>query len=171
MRFEQWLATLLDHPESQVKILLTDSTALHFLIAWSIFESKCFKGFIKINDLEAFAAQVVGESFDIAMIDEVADHFHARYQDRNLLKNLMHSQVCSWIDPVLNKTRHELSEQEVVCLVALTVYRFRNNIFHGNKGIDSWLKFKQQIGHCTDALKAFVSHAERRNPSLLSVAA
>lgn len=162
---------MLGHPESQVQLLLTDKTALHFLVAWSLFESKCFNGFVKISDLKAFSARIVGEAFDVAAIDDAVNHFHDRYQNQKLRKNLMHSQACTWLELILNKPRRELSPQEVVCLVALTAYRFRNNIFHGNKGIASWLKFKKQIGYCMDAMKAFVFHAESKNPSLLSVTA
>jgi hypothetical protein len=167
VNFEGWLASLLGQREQQVQRLLEDQTALHFLIIWSLFESKCFSGFVKADGLEKFSERIIAnESFDATTISAAASHFHRRYQDKQLYKNLMHKQSSPKMKSVLEQPFDSLQPQDVVFLVALTVYRFRNNIFHRNKGVASWLRFKDQIEYCIQVMKAFVTHAESVTPSL-----
>ena len=167
MNFECWLASLLSQSEDQVRCLLKDETALHFLIIWSLFESKCFNGFAKADGLEDFSERIVAkESFNATSISEAASYFHKRYQDKRLFKNLMHKQSSPKMKSVLQQSFDSLQPQDMVFLGALTVYRFRNNIFHGNKGVASWLSFRDQIEYCIDIMKAFVTHAESVRPSL-----
>lgn len=167
MNFENWLANLLGQAEPEIKRLLQDEMALHFLIAWSLFESKCFNGYVRIKDLEAFSQRIViKESFKIDSVRKIAEHFHARYQSVDLYKNLMHEQTSTKMASLLEQPFDSLRPEDVVFTVVLTVYRYRNNIFHGSKGIESWLNFKPQILYCTDAMRVFVSHAESITPSL-----
>jgi hypothetical protein len=170
MTFENWLATLLGQRRGQVQLLLQDSTALQFLIVWSLFESKCFDGFVKIARIEKFAAQLVSESFDPTPVFAAASHFHARYQDRGRYENLMHRQPCEKLDVLLRHDVGMAGAADIIFLVAIVAYRFRNNMFHGNKGVASWLQYKDQIQLCTEALQSFVSHAEARHPSLREAA-
>jgi hypothetical protein len=53
--FQSWLGTLVGHSEFEVRRLLEDESALHFLVAWSLFESKCFAGFVKAKQIEHYA--------------------------------------------------------------------------------------------------------------------
>ena len=168
MNFESWLAKLLGQKKHEVQHLLADQTALHFLIAWSLLESKCFNGYVKVDHLDRFSKRIVEkESFDTATISKAASHFHARYQDKAKYKHLMYKQDSPKMTSILQQSFSSLQPYEMVFLVALTVYRFRNNIFHGNKGVDSWLNYKQQIDYCIDAMQAFINNAESINPSLL----
>lgn len=165
--FEGWLASLLGQEEQQIRNLLKDQTALHFLITWSLFESKCFNGFVKADGLEKFSERIVAnESFDATYISAAASHFHNRYQNQRFYNNLMHQQSSPKMESTLQRPFELLEPQDMVFLVALTVYRFRNNIFHGNKGVKSWLNFKNQIEYCIEVMKAFVAHAESVRPSL-----
>ncbi len=167
MNFEGWLAKLLGQSVSDVHLLLQEKAALHFLIAWSLFESKCFNGFVKEKHLEAFSRRIVAkESFNTASISAAAAHFHARYRDKGRYKNLVHENSSPKMTSLLQQPLHSLQPQDAVFLVAFTVYRFRNNIFHGNKKVEAWLRFKEQIEHCIDGMKAFISHAESLAPSL-----
>lgn len=172
MGFEAWLAKLLGHGEGEVKHLLADETALHFLMAWSLFESKLFGGFVKLNNIDAFCKRiVVQEQFNVGAIESIAAHFHGRYQDNALYRHLMHQQTSTRMEGLLKQPFASLSDDDKVFVAALTAYRYRNNIFHGNKGVDSWLQFRPQIKHCIDAMKAFVDHAEQRVPTLKTPAA
>jgi hypothetical protein len=89
MDFEQWLAALFGQKQTEIEKVLKDETALHFLMAWSLFEAKCFGGFLKSCCLEGFARRMIAESFDHAKICEAARHFYDRYQDPQLLKTLL----------------------------------------------------------------------------------
>lgn len=168
MNFDQWLADLLGLKTTEVTKLLEDETALHFLMAWSLFESKCFGGELKSCCLEDSARRLIKESFNCAPIWEAAKHFHDRYQDEALRKRLMQKEKCcaARMTDVLKTSFDKLQPVDAAFLVALVVTRFRNNIFHGTKGIPSWPKYKDQIALCTGAMQSFVSHQESIKPTL-----
>lgn len=65
----------------------------------------------------------------------------------------------------------DMKPEDMVFFVAFVVYRYRNNMFHGNKGIHSWLQYGEQIRLCTEAMQAFVSHAESMSPTISTLAA
>ncbi|HCE68278.1 MAG: hypothetical protein A2X82_03590 [Geobacteraceae bacterium GWC2_55_20] len=157
MTFDQWFAKYLDQDEHQVEVLLCDKTAIRFLIAWSIFESKCFRGFAKINELSDFAKTFSERhDFDFAALQVPAALFHIRYQDKQLYKNLMHSQQSKELESVLIKEFCNLNSYEITLMLLIVIYRFRNNIFHGNKGVKSWLVFGEQINLCINAMQSFI---------------
>lgn len=166
MKFEKWLGELLGQDEVEICHLFRDQTALHFLIAWSLFESKCFSGFVRINQIEKFAKKLISEGFDSTLVQDATNHFHARYKDSNLYQQLMHDQACPRMEAIVRKNIQSLNPEESLFLVALVVYRFRNNIFHGNKKVQSWLQYKEQIRLCTCAMERFVTHTEFLCPSL-----
>ena len=165
--FADWLGRLLGHPESEVQRLLEDQTAVQFLIAWSLFEAKCFGGFLHESDIRAFADRVAaGSEFPLRELEPVARHFHERYQNERYLRNLLYKRECPELQRLLRRPLPELTGAEVVFLCSFVAYRFRNNIFHGNKGVTSWLRFKPQIRFCIKVMQVFVSHAESKTPSV-----
>jgi hypothetical protein len=169
MNFEQWLAGLFGQKQSEIEKVLKDETALHFLMAWSLFEAKCFGGFLKSCCLEGFARRMIAESFDHAKISGAAHHFFARYQDASLLTTLLQKDTKALrprMTAVLATPFDDLQPEDTVFLVAAVATRFRNNIFHGTKGLPSWPKYKEQIAHCTGAMQSFVTHAESVKPTL-----
>lgn len=175
--FSSWLAKVLHEQTRDVNLILRDETALHFLIAWSLFESKCFEGFLKAKYLASFCDTVVAEGFAPLKIARQLEHFHARYRDRRKLKNLLHDDktprdVKAEFERCLSMETSSLSARDRVFTVVFVIYRFRNNMFHGNKRVGSWLGFREQITHCTEAMQAFVSHSEQIRPTMhIAVAA
>jgi hypothetical protein len=166
MKFDEWLADLLGQSKDDVRILLKDPTALHFLMAWSLFESKCFAGFVKIGVLEQFADRLVTESYRYGEISTIAASFHGRYQDDEHYRHLMHGQPSARMEKILASEFDTLEPRDVIFVVLLVTYRFRNNIFHGNKRVRTWLRYKEQIAHCTAAMQSIVSHAEALHPTM-----
>lgn len=169
--FTKWLAALLKQNELEVQRLLRSDSALHFLVAWSLFESKCFNGYLKAQCLQPFAIRIVGEGFPTAKIAAELSHFHDRYQDKKKLENLLQgnrtpAQVGGEFKRLVTRPVDALTSEEQSFLVACVVYRYRNNIFHGYKGVESWLRFKPQIRLCTSAMQAFVLHAESCSPTM-----
>jgi len=75
MKFEQWLGDLLGQNEVEVCNLLQDPYALHFLNAWSLFESKCCGGYAEVAALETFAKPLLLEDYASAVVAESASHF------------------------------------------------------------------------------------------------
>ena len=51
----------------------------------------------------------------------------------------------------------ELSESDMIFMLVFVIYRFRNNIFHGNKGVGSWLQYKEQIKWCFTVMQLLIS--------------
>lgn len=148
--FENWLAEVFGQDESEVKLLLSNKTAMKFLIAWSIFEGRCFNRFMKASDIQSFAERLTNnERFDVSLIRVHAQYFHERYQDKKLYKNLIYDKSSKRIDVILKLPFDELNAFQTAEFSTFVVYRFRNNIFHGNKGVHSWLNFADQIGRCT----------------------
>jgi hypothetical protein len=167
--FGKWLAAILGEHEFEVHRLLGDDTALHFLIAWSLFESKCFKGFLKARDLGSFAEHIVNKGFPVADVRAIADHFHQRFQGKRELANLLQDDktpedVATQFKNCLARPFAELRRAEIVFLASFVIYRYR-------KGVASWLSYREQIGRCTEVMQAFVSHAEAILPTMSTRAA
>ena len=138
--------------------MLHDGTATRFLIAWSLFESRCFEGSAKINKFPTFATLFSEiHNFECLALQESATHFHRRYQDKQRYKNLMHGQKSKEMDEIISKEFAELSRYEITLMLLIVVYRFRNNIFHGNKGVESWLQYKEQITLCLTVMQSLIS--------------
>lgn len=168
--FHSWLAALFEQSEIEVRCLMDDGTALQFLIAWSLFEAKCFSGYVKAAKISAYA-ESVSPSICQQSISGAVAHFHERYQDKSAFKNLLHKQENSRLSELIGLKLAELTDEDRVFFLVFVVYRFRNNIFHGNKGVDSWLRYREQIQHCIGAMQVFVSHAEQAAPSIRAEAA
>lgn len=67
--FHSWLGTLFGHSESQVLLLLDNKTALQFLVAWSLFESKCFAGYVRAPDIAQYAQRTAPSIGPTALMD------------------------------------------------------------------------------------------------------
>jgi hypothetical protein len=145
-------------------------------MTWSLFESKCFSGFMKAKQITLFAERVLKEGIPLEALDATARHFHQRFQDKGKLSNLLHddktpAEVAAEFKECLSAAFTDLQSSKVVFLIVFLVYRYRNNMFYGNKGIGSWLKYGKQIRLCTNAMQAFVSYAESVSPTMSTRAA
>jgi len=158
MAFKKWFAEYLQQDQLQIDRLLNDETATHFLIAWSLFESRCFEGFAKPEKFHAFASDVTeNDAFQNEDFLESGKHFHSRYQDKHRYNNLMHRQSSPKLKDILSTQFESLSDYQIIFMLLFIVYRFRCNIFHGNKGVESWLKYKEQINLCLIVMQSLIS--------------
>ena len=156
--------------------MLKDKAALHFLVAWSLFEAKCAGGRCgakKLCSPETYPAFSIDERQVIA---EAAKDFHDRYHDRRRLDMLAPpddrvATVFSRIESVLAVPATDLSERDRQFLCAFVASRVRNNMFHGTKKLEDWLRDKPLIESATQVLMLFVSAAERQHPTLIAEAA
>ena len=156
-QFDRWFANYLGQAALQVELLHRDKTAIHFLIAWSLFETSCFDKEAKVGNFEAFARDLVStKGFQSGELRDAANHFHERYQDKKLYRNLMHQKVQPRLDSILSKDFESLSAEEIVFFVIFVVFRYRNNVFHCNKGVASWLKYKDQINQCIKVMQTLI---------------
>jgi len=69
---------------------------------------------------------------------------------------------------ILTKDISNLKPDEVIFFLVLVVYRYRNNIFHGNKGVESWLQFKDQIEYCIRIMQILIDTAKKSHNKALN---
>lgn len=155
-----WLATYFQTTSTYVEETLKDEQATSYLLIWPIFEQKLFGGFMLKKNISA-AAQTYAQYYHELNADASAAHFHNRYQDTTKYRNLKHTDTYAPVDTILGKIFSDLSEIEKVELMIYVVYRYRNNIFHGNKGIASWSKYTSEIKLCMDFMMSLLDCAER----------
>lgn len=166
-KFEAWLGRYLKANHTQVSVLVKDRLAVEFLMSWSIFESDCFDGFCKVADLKQYSKKVAESSrFERQSFESFVTYFHQRYQDKAKLKKLLHSQKINQIEKILAKKTYELTQSEEIFLLLVVVYRYRNIIFHGNKGVSSWLAYKEQIKKCCHIMHQLVDISDTAHNKL-----
>jgi len=77
--FEAWFAELHGQREFEVKRLMKDEGAIRFLIAWSIFERRCFDDSANEKEIGALAKRLVTQQeFDPACLSDALAHFYDR---------------------------------------------------------------------------------------------
>lgn len=155
--FEKWLATYLEQDQREINRLLNDKTATNFLITWSLFEARCFKGFATVPQFSSFTKKIIkAKSYKKSTFLKAGKHFHIRYQDKSRYNNLMYKQKSQHLKDIFLKKINELTDYEIIFMLIFVVYRFRNNIFHGNKGVNSWLQYKEQIELCLSVMQVLI---------------
>jgi hypothetical protein len=83
----------------------------------------------------------------------------------------MHKQKDERLSALVKQPFAKLTADEGLYFLVFVIYRYRNNIFHGNKGVQSWLCYREQVQCCIRAMQVMVSHAERISPTMSAEAA
>ncbi len=167
-KFTQWLVSHLSlKGESEVSKLLGNQLAIEFLISWSIFEASCFDRFFKPKKIEGFYRELLQKSnYENKTMRKYVEYFHDRYQNSDRYKHLTYGTKYPDFENIINKSVNELEDYEEVFLLIFVVFRYRNNIFHGNKGVSSWLSYQEEIKKCCDIMQYFtdMKHSEINTP-------
>lgn len=142
---EAFIIKYLDIDKSKYKDLKKNTFVYDFLILWSLFEQNVFKGYCRIETIKKM--KELNEKV-LENIEEDIKYFFNRYQNKKYYKNLVWNNSNQYFENILNKNYENLSHTEKTHFILFVVFRFRNNIFHGNKGIQSWLKYNEQIEKC-----------------------
>lgn len=156
---DNWTVDAKTKPKN-IASAIQESNAFEFMILWSMLETKLFHKFCKKKDLLEFSQR------SMIPIDQIADitaYFHDRYKRIDGIHNddyrhLIQSDRVPVIDKYLEKPYDELTDKEKCHLILYVIFRYRNNIFHGNKRVYSWLTYKDQINKCVDAMIFFVQN-------------
>lgn len=158
---KKWICDKLNIKENfRLDSLYKNSFALNYLFVWTIFERKNFDSFMKVDKIEEFAKQ------KISYIDILEDHFYHFYKRYKIgekgnkkRKNLCHKSKCNGhcytpckFYQILKKEFEEISAEEKIYFLVYIVYRYRNNMFHGTKGLESWISYKLEIERCIDIM-------------------
>lgn len=117
---------------------------------WSIFEQQLFNGFLKFRDLKTYSNDHL-EKWNDALENEF-QYFHDRYQDKKTFRNLLHKDNYEEITNIIISEKSKITNNQKMLFLLYVVYRYRNNIFHGTKGVESWIQFKPQIEKCVDIM-------------------
>ena len=156
---KEWLAQYFDTNVTKIQELLKDELATSFLLIWPIFEQTFFSNFCKKENIEKFSKNY--EKF--FSYEEIFQHFYLRYQNNDHYRNLTHQSRYPKFEQILHKPQNYITDSEKLLFITFVVYRYRNNIFHGNKGIKSWSQFKQQIAYCLEFMTSMLNKKKLNN--------
>ena len=123
--------------------IFESSNAFSFLFIWAIFEGEACGGYAKINQIKT-----IKNRFSNINILEIFSFFQLRYSNnKSKFDNLRISeqkikQRTYNILTSKSPTKDEMTEALLVIL-----FRFRNNIFHGNKKPLQWGKYDDCLCH------------------------
>ena len=154
-RVTTWLAQQFNTPDWNIRDMLKTQNATVYLLIWPIMEQEVFDGFMQGKSIDP-SAEKLGPYFDELNAEDKARYFHNRYQDADKYRRLTDSKTYKSMEKVLQKDYAELSGKEKVVLMMTTVFRYRNNIFHGNKAIGDWNKYSREIEYCTEFMMSVV---------------
>lgn len=175
--FLEWLAKQLKaQSKEDIQKVCDEKYALYFLMTWNIFEKTLF-------DTNCQFHKALNQSHDL--IIRLSDDFSSeeikalnRFFDRykyssECVKHLFNQKTDktgeargfkSEFKSYLKKENFSdlLAEKEKAVKFALCIIiRYRNNMFHGNKGVSNWLAYRQQINDCTCLMQHFISKNEQ----------
>jgi hypothetical protein len=145
---KSFLATYLETEETKIESYFNDKNVVGFLIIWTIFEQKKCSGFLKFSELTNLKIEISWKD----EFEEEFTYFYSRYQDPKLYNNLRHKEDKEDIKTILSN-RGDVTNEDKMYLLLYVVYRYRNNIFHGNKSPESWSKYKEPISRCVNILR------------------
>lgn len=154
-KVREWLATALETEQKNVENIVKDEKATTYLFVWSIFEAKIFNKSCKQNKL-TLAADLLERYYSELGVEEISKRFYQRYRDRTKFRQLMHGQKIPTFESILKEEFENLTEKEKCILLLFVAYRYRNNIFHGNKGVLAWTKYTEQINDCITVMMKMV---------------
>ncbi len=138
--------------ENEEPINAIDTTrALSFLLVWSIWEQKLFEGYCTMKELKKIAKDY-NINYSHYDIESQVESFHKRYQDDEKWINLVNNKEAEFYHKIVRKDFSSLTNSEKLSLALFVVFRYRNNIFHGNKASFNWSRFDKPIQMCYEIM-------------------
>ena len=158
-----WLAHNIDPDknsnEEEIKDMLRNQTAVSYLLIWPILEQRQFDGFMNEDSIKR-ASEKLASYYNSELLDDLDDtieYFFNRYNiskglNNKFLKALQPKGVVPEDIKRILKYKYYSAlnpvPQKKIQLLLFVIYRYRNNIFHGNKSIEKWIDYKDQINKC-----------------------
>jgi len=156
----EWLANFYETDTNRITDLLECQIATTYLLIWPVMEQKLFSGFMKYNKISETAEKYVLYYNELGIENDVK-YFYERYQNKHRYRNLKHNSNVPDVDNILNTPYDNLTSKQKLYLLFFVVYRYRNNIFHGSKGIESWTNYSLQIEKCISFMMKIVDCHEK----------
>jgi hypothetical protein len=158
--FNRWFASYFGQDEKEVDLLLQDRLSTNFLLAWSMLESKCFAGQMTTDKLLPYANSTAAlDILKIHGIRNATEFLHTHYRNEANYRDLLRRDKSDAFRKVIDTDYKDLKKPELVFMLLFVVYRFRHNIFDGDKGVRTWLKFHFEIELCTGVMQALLTMA------------
>lgn len=145
---KNWLSRRLHIDSSSIDMYFKNNNVTGFLMIWTIFEQGLFSGYIRFDELKKFSVKNQCFIASETILDDNFTYFHNRYQNKEFYKNLVHNENKQEIEEIRNAEIEKINNEDKLKFLLYIVYRYRNNIFHGNKGVLSWMKYEEQIDKC-----------------------
>ena len=168
-RVVEWLADRWDVPPGYVNEFFEMQASTYFLLVWPIFEQKVCDGFMETGKMLNIALKFA-DGYDELAIDDILHRFYVRYKDHSSpysdWNNLCHNdswEAKSTPERVLNRPWDKSSSTDKLHFGLYVIYRFRNNIFHGNKQIFEWLRNRPQIEDCVMVLLKLTEQHDKKS--------
>lgn len=170
IEIKKWICNKLKLKSEELNFLYKNNFALNYFFIWTIFERTNFDKFMKIDKIDEFTKNKKDTAKDL---EEIFYYFYSRYKirgnnksERNKKKknrrNLCYQVNCSTSKcenynkctfyKILDKDIKKIKPEEKIYLLTYVVYRYRNNMFHGSKGLESWAKYTEQINKCIEIM-------------------
>ncbi|QZN76189.1 hypothetical protein [Paenibacillus sp. DR312] len=153
MEIEQWVKNKLKCRREDMEMLFKSKTARNFLIIWNIFEIELFNKYCTLALLGDVASKL-SRSERIDELQGAIEYFHERYYgDKEKYRHLKNNQRPVEVpDKVASSLFSDCSIEEKIHFLLFVLFRYRNNMFHGNKGLHTWLQYDKQIQSCTKTM-------------------
>jgi hypothetical protein len=128
-----------------------------FLLVLPIIELELFNGEYETENIPTIAENKQNLFKNIEWAEDYAKYFFERYQDARLYDELITTvvkgkpELQDWGEfrEIITKFKcKDLNEKQKLTILLFVVFRYRKNIFHGDKLIETWHKYAEQIKKC-----------------------
>lgn len=165
---KDWLKSRFKANDADMEEIIKYDFALYFLMTWNIFEIRLFEKNCqlrsalnndKINRLSGF----IDDEFT-----ETVQTFFDRYKGNDkYVKALFHGNRKSseeylfrcFLENDFNQFKSTPSD--VIKFTFCVIIRYRNNMFHGNKYVGNWNKYKKQVIDCTSMMQWLIDKSQQ----------
>ena len=116
-----------------------------FVLLWNLLESKYQERNFRINNvLREIENNANRFNCNNEKLNDIFSYFYDRYQDRERLEKLnLKNNNFNFVKEILNKQKEEITCIEKIKLIMLIVYRYRNNLFHGEKDL-TYIEYQKE---------------------------
>lgn len=154
---EQWLAKQNNCNIKNIQEVYSSEIGIDFLLVWSLYENKCFGFELTPNKFDHFSNknQNIAGNLEAEIL-----HFYNRYKNKgDKFKNLnLAASHKKKIIQIIDNFDNETPANKVAFLIYI-IHRFRNNMFHGTKLINTWFsEYKTEINYCITAMQKLVEN-------------
>ena len=155
------LSKILDVREEEINKSISNVDIIHFLLVWSNFETLIFDKYCRQSSI----FDLNNSSFNDSLQDDLGLYelyFIDRYKKDPIKfvtlgpENRNHSQVRNYI-----YKSNSCEKCTRLHFLVYIVFRYRNNIFHGNKGSLEWFLYEEPIQKCTEIMLLLLENMKK----------